>query len=297
MRNFKYKKKRTSNFDSSGNKIPDTFNLSNLSQNQYINKNTYFDITHSKNHSVPPNYRNPVLGYRKILKTPKCQPSDSNEPTNTLYQDNWTKNKIKNVSYSNKPPTSVVYNKNGIKNPVYNNHYSQYLQRRVKNFDSLEFHFLSNNPIESCGNEFATAAHNSTPILDVSSNDLKNIDSNIPDCKPNGYPGQTICDVKNNQAKAIYKRTNPKFSKQGAVSGGSRINRLKYQTVLKSQSKGSLNSPSIANGTYPGFLYRNTGPIFKQNNNTLCILKTSRNSLGGLQRCKIKKGLHFSKKC
>jgi hypothetical protein len=35
----------------------------------------------------------------------------------------------------------------------------------------------------------------------------------------------------------VYKKSNPRFSTQGAVSGGSRLNRLKYQTILKSQQK------------------------------------------------------------
>ena len=35
----------------------------------------------------------------------------------------------------------------------------------------------------------------------------------------------------------VYKRNNPRFSTQGAVSGGSRINRLRYQTLVKSQQK------------------------------------------------------------
>lgn len=35
----------------------------------------------------------------------------------------------------------------------------------------------------------------------------------------------------------VYKKSNPRFSTQGAVSGGSRLNRLKYQTIVKSQQK------------------------------------------------------------
>ena len=35
----------------------------------------------------------------------------------------------------------------------------------------------------------------------------------------------------------VYKKSNPRFSTQGAVSGGSRLNRLKYQTIIKSQQK------------------------------------------------------------
>ena len=35
----------------------------------------------------------------------------------------------------------------------------------------------------------------------------------------------------------VYKKSNPRFSTQGAVSAGSRLNRLKYQTMVKSQQK------------------------------------------------------------
>ena len=38
-----------------------------------------------------------------------------------------------------------------------------------------------------------------------------------------------------NNECTIYKFNNGKFSQQGAVSGGSRINRLKYNTVARSQ--------------------------------------------------------------
>jgi hypothetical protein len=38
-----------------------------------------------------------------------------------------------------------------------------------------------------------------------------------------------------NNCNIVYKKNNPKFSTQGAVSGGSRLNRLKYQTITKSQ--------------------------------------------------------------
>jgi hypothetical protein len=66
----------------------------------------------------------------------------------------------------------------------------------------------------------------------------------------------------------VYKKSNPRFSTQGAVSGGSRLNRLKYQTIVKSQQKyNTLNNKNISNmvnGVYPTNLYRNTRPIYKQ---------------------------------
>ena len=68
----------------------------------------------------------------------------------------------------------------------------------------------------------------------------------------------------------VYKKSNPRFSTQGAVSGGSRLNRLKYQTIVKSQQKVYQNdgdenrSNNKINGEYPTNLYRNTRPIYKQ---------------------------------
>ena len=291
----------------------------------------------------PSSYRNPILGYRKYLLLPNKTNSETseiqpntvciNDPANTIYKDNWSKscngfdkngNFIGNKGcYSNKPPTYISYNRRGIRNPVYNQHYSQYLQRRIKTFKQLDFNFLSNKPVnDKCGNEFATAAHNSTAIT----NDPKK-KNQTPDCMPNcylgcgdttsivdcdiKYIGVSPCDVKNNNAIAVYKKSNPRFSKQGAVSGGSRINRLKYQTILKSQSKitknivstkknntGSFNSsnkPNAINGNYPVSLYTNTAPIFKENNNKFCKLRKNKNSFGRKQSCYIKSGLCIPK--
>jgi len=126
------------------------------------------------------------------------------------------------------------------------------------------------------------------------------------DCAKKGY---TLCEAQNNNCKAVYKRSNPKFSTQGAVSGGSRINRLKYQTQLKAQSVhrptkffpggkpgtvearpyttaannnmtyrgtpyekvNTTRGVNATNGTYPVSLYRNTYPRYKGNLSGLCL--------------------------
>ena len=59
---------------------------------------------------------------------------------------------------------------------------------------------------------------------------------NCDNCETVACRGYSKCAPKNANCCSIYKRSNAPFSRQGAVSGGSRINRLKYQTVLKSQS-------------------------------------------------------------
>ena len=304
-------------------------------------------------------YRNPILGYRKAVI---CLDHSKNEiwdektgnqkqlrcpkdPSGTLYKDNWSKSCVdpalrdpsKNSCYSNRPPTYTSYSRRGIRNPVYNEQYSQYLQRRVRTFKQLEFNFLSNKPIKAkkcidassnqfsyCGNEFATAAHNSRPHYELSYNTgkLDGSANEIPDCVPNcklgcfsknntisaahcaiNYVGVSPCDVGNNHAVAVYKRNNPKFSQQGAVSGGSRINRLKYQTILKSQSRvtktivssrktpmnnfNQSNTLGAENGKYPVTLYRDTTPAFKSVKNPMCFLNKRRTGFGLLQRCNI----------
>ena len=66
----------------------------------------------------------------------------------------------------------------------------------------------------------------------------------------------------------VYKKSNPRFSTQGAVSGGSRLNRLKYQTIVKSQQKfnkiNKQKTTNIVNGVYPTNLYKDTYPIYKK---------------------------------
>ncbi len=90
---------------------------------------------------------------------------------------------------------------------------------------------------------------------------------------------------------AVYKRSNGPHRRQGAVSGGSRINRLKYQTILQSQSTYKVPNPSnrpanprenaygsfnsggnvnAVNGEMPVSLYRNTGPTYKRNLGGFC---------------------------
>ena len=367
MRNFKYRTKRTSNFipvgqPRAGERIPATMNTTVPQLNKLINQNTHFEMTCAadtkgkkcitkpqittingeKQCCYSSKYRNPILGYRKVLKLPstinhvfdasgvqqklKC-PKD---PTNTVYSDNYSKTCGKKTDgsvdkpscYSNRPPTYTSYSRRGFTNPIYNKRYAQYLQRRVRTHDQQEFHFLSNKPLNNSTGNFATAAHNSTALsnIDIKLMTGKDISTNnIPDCNPNcGFgcgPRDTLvacdiqtvgvspCDVRNNHAIVVYKRSNSKFSKQGAVSGGSRINRLKYQTVLRAQSViskydivskrkntyGTLNSsrtPGGTNGDYPSSLYRSNGPEFKKNVNGICLSNKSRTSNGLLQRCK-----------
>ena len=83
----------------------------------------------------------------------------------------------------------------------------------------------------------------------------------------------------------IYKKNNGKFNQQGAVSGGSRINRLKYQTTLKAQSRIINGKTNTINGRLPATLYKKSNPRGKNIYN--CWLNSGRTCNGLLQKCKI----------
>ncbi len=88
-------------------------------------------------------------------------------------------------------------------------------------------------------------------------------------CNKNGFCtgiNKLPCETKNTKCYAIYKRSNPKFKKQGAVSGGSRINRLKYQTRMKAQGRTVNGRKNVINGRRPATLYRTSKPLTLRDN-------------------------------
>jgi len=92
------------------------------------------------------------------------------------------------------------------------------------------------------------------------------------------------CEVKNTKCFAIYKRSNSKFNKQGAVSGGSRINRLKYQTrVVAAQRRKANGRNNVINRRGPAALYTTSRP--PQMNAPGCWLNKDRTRSGLAQRC------------
>ena len=237
----------------------------------------------------------------------------------------------------------TTQNRNGWVNDKYNYSSKQYLERRCRTFGNLGFNFLSNKSIKGSKNsEFLTACSNtrvySDPSYnqgnkdcsgecDLSCNNILGLDCTVMNCSQQmdnfgniscAKKGYTICEAANNNCKAVYKRSNPRFSTQGAVSGGSRINRLKYQTKIKAQSTrypvngddGTNKTSAVntnlgpqsfddhinsvngfggaSNGTYPVSLYRNTFPTYKANLSGACVGKSL--TFNGLpQRCKMPK--------
>ena len=87
----------------------------------------------------------------------------------------------------------------------------EYLQRRCKTFKQREFNFVGSN-------------------ADASNNLYQ------ANCGCNNLPGS--CTTKNCR-NTVYKRSNPGFSTQGAVSSGTRIQRLKHEAVAHNHHNSS----------------------------------------------------------
>tara|TARA_Y100001970_G_scaffold271595_1_gene367235 strand:+ start:261 stop:1403 length:1143 start_codon:yes stop_codon:yes gene_type:complete len=278
-------------------------------------------------------YRNPILGYRKYLDCSyscmnvgsytKCSSNCELKPTNTIYKDPYAKtcgnardaSGTIGICYS--PVIRKVQNRNGFHNDQYNYSFKQYLHRRCRSHKQQSFHFLSNSPVISANNlshQYATGCHaalskkDDQPCAIDCSNCIVGCDGQC-----NGQvkcAGYSLCDATNNNCCATYKPNNATFSRQGAVSGGSRINRLKYQTQLRAQStytkmdagssacqikcsatpsiKNKRTTINAVNGSYPVTLYRDTYPTYKGNLSGFC--RRNQSTCNGLhQRCHIEK--------
>ena len=215
------------------------------------------------------------------------------KPFNTIYKDNYAVSctscdpSVNAVCYN--PVIRTIQNRNGYINGQYNYSAKQYLNRRCRTYEqqTLNFNISLAMDASCCKNKFATQCYPRPVPVDASECivDCRN-------CETVACRGYSKCAAKNANCCSIYKRSNAPFSRQGAVSGGSRINRLKYQTVLKSQSTykvpnpnnpprndkqnayGTVNSGgniNAVNGAHPVMLYRDTGPPYKSNLGNICF--------------------------
>ena len=350
MLSFGFKTRRINSYNSLGVRKRNTFNAT-FKTKTYSNVNNNFIVMTGKKGCMIPSditekiiddkgnieftccnsapYRNPLAGYRKQLDCSGmknncglvCTPSK--DVSGNLYKDNWAKSCAFHPEVCYNPVIKKIQNRNGYINDKYNYNSQQYLQRRVRLYKQVAFNFLSNKAIDNtCCANYKTAAHTGS-CRDGSANGIMafqdrtdcsvdcsacptNTITNTIKCK-----GYSPCDVRNNNCVAVYKPSNMKFRHQGAVSGGSRINRLKYQTILTSQSSyknkrsssqfnttenayGSINTNggvNATNGAYPAMLYRSTGPTFKRNLVGPCMVSKSRTFNNNKQRCFVKKCL------
>lgn len=124
--------------------------------------------------------------------------------------------------YQIRSASTVLGSKNadGTRNPkTYASSHREYLQKRCKTFEQRQFNY-DGTGANKANNEY-----------------LANCDCSD---KPNG------CTTANCR-KVIYKRSNAGFSTQGAVSSGSRLHKLKHDTITSSGAKYRNSYQSIYN--------------------------------------------------
>lgn len=244
---------------------------------------------------------NPLSGYRKeniLYSIADC----SKIPTNTVYTDNYAKNKSGQngkgcslvveglgcvydlsscIQYKQYNPT--IQNQGGYINNSYNYNTKQYLSRRNDSYTKRAFNYLSKKNVK--GNNFVIK-----DSWDPSNNECYN------NSIYNGDLFNRWRDKNKNSRYAVYKPNNRGFSQQGAVSGGARLNRLKYQTQLKAQTQ-YIKTPNtienerhnnIINGAYPATLYYNGTPVHKEIISNVKTTKCKRTLSELAQRCHIK---------
>ena len=262
---------------------------------RYVNRNTYLDVkckgagctgcqcstdACGNTYCCKTNpYRNPILGYRKYLLDCSGNLDLSgcgylNGVSGNVYKDNYAKSCIDPSSCYN-PVIKRIQNRNGCTNESYNFSTNQYLTRRCLTFPQQEFNFQSQVPVDaSCGTQFMSC-----------NNCQYNSSGLCPTCSSKGFClgiNKSPCEVKNTKCFAVYKRSNGKFNRQGAVSGGSRINRLKYQTRVVAAQRIKNGKNNVINRRGPAALYTTSRPLTM--NAPGCWLNKGRTN-GLLQRC------------
>jgi hypothetical protein len=240
---------------------------------RYVNRNTYLDV---KCKTVP--YRNPILGYRKYLLD--CSGNKdlsgcgyTNGVSGNVYKDNYAKSCVDPSSCYN-PVIKKKQNRNGCVNESYNYSTNQYLTRRCLTFPQQEFNFQCQKPVDKYKTKFKSCANCQYDSLGAC------------DCSSNGFClgiNKLPCEVKNTKCFAVYKRSNGKFNRQGAVSGGSRINRLKYQTRIVAQGRKVNGKNNVINRRGPAANYMTSRPETMDASG--CWLNKGRTRNGIAQRC------------
>lgn len=203
----------------------------------------------------------PILeGYRMT----SCECSN-NIIYENIYKDNYSKsskdNKLKYTQSSKR-----IQNKNGYIDREYSNSYKKYLYRRAIGYENRSTNEKKYNHRAVLKKEALTEKK-----------ELWNSCTNTYDLKD--------CSKSN---AILYNPSNKTFSTQGAVSNNEKINRLKYDTILRSQyniGNDNSNVNNLVNGLYPISLYKNTHPKNKKNEQELCELKKCYNKKSCIRFC------------
>jgi hypothetical protein len=234
-------------------------------------------------------YRNPIFGYRKVLANTECcliNCSDSSlkhnvKPTSTndIYKDmhakytgktNLLKNKKvpvttnNNVCYSSiirsgMQPKPDIYCVNGKTHPTVKCDTSKCI---IKNNYSYDYRQYLNN---KSGKGWKRSQEKFFPMRDGVQTTLGGVSNG--NCQTSEYSkGPCSCIGKmtgKTHSKTIYKPNNRKFSSQGAVSAGSRLERLKLDTLRATNSKcDECKTIKVSNGTCTKTYKYGKGPYF-----------------------------------
>ena len=189
-------------------------------------------------------YRNPIAGWRKNLNCSTCASGFSNQPTKNIYKDiSGSDCTVHRPGIQGRTHASIIRSglqekrscTDGNKKNDYAFSYRQYLNNnRCMSYERSQEKYV------------ATGSGNCN--TDKNSNRYRK--SSCCDCSGIKYSNKAVTHT-------IYKPSNKKFSNHGAVSSGSRLDRLKLDTIRASNSnciKGQrykiIDSKFIDGGSY-----------------------------------------------
>jgi hypothetical protein len=178
-----------------------------------------------------------------------CSNGDPNNDNINIINYNITRNFNKEVTQFNscseeKPCNPITFIKSAktFLDKDYCSTNAEYLHKRCKSFKQRQYNFASSTDEEFAYNANCACTKCSSDSIDCSYNTC------MQGCR-----------------KVIYKPSNHQFSTQGAVSSGSRITKLKYDTITKNGNsfrsaygnEGSSAASYKGTGTAPQFSKRN----------------------------------------
>ena len=166
-------------------------------------------------------YRNPIAGWRKA----KCDKS-RNIPTNTIYADNYTDCSSCEINKGIQGRTFRPIIRSGMQEKK---EYCK-ISGKCEQINKYSFSYRQYQNNKRCLS-FERSLEKVGGCKDANGNCIYEYTKSS--CCP-------TCNVGKPCKKTIYKPNNKKFSKQGAVSSGSRLDRLKLDTIRSARSGGII---------------------------------------------------------
>ena len=234
-----------------GTPLPPLFQPTSIYDISNINVNNF--IKTAKRMGAP--YRNPIAGWRNSLNCNYKDCSGGKEvrrPTHTIYKDNYSGIKGNDINGCGACPmdcSNVMVHRPGIQGRTHRPIIRSGMQEKrpccktsdgkcnKKNDYSFSYRqYLNNSRCMSYERSKEKYVVQGTTNWGIDLNGKKY-------CK-NAYRKASCCDCNcpdgkcgKAESKTIYKPSNKKFSNQGAVSSGSRLDRLKLDAIRSSNSK------------------------------------------------------------